>query len=258
MLSATDILFTLVLSSMHLKPDLREDTDSDSDGEFFSPCSSPRPNSKPVENKRDLHSYQVLLSGTDYVPKCIPHVIHIYSLSEGVTLVQYFEMGKENISANLYETFSNLHTMQVVQVQGDNETLRPAFEKLDTSVKKLCDGLKKMKNNLMENCYKQLSKQWEFMRKKYLDFIKNHTQESLLRAETSTSTLLENLKEILHLISSNDTFLHKTQQHAVTVAKYVKEKLEYYNDFLKVKVFRNFSLGSYPFLRNKTLASDFV
>lgn len=231
---------------MHSKPNVQEDIDSETDEEFYSPSSSPL-NCNKISEHMNIYSYQILLSGTEYEPKCIPHIIHIYPICDGVDLVQFLEIGKESISSNLYETFSNLHMMQIVQVQNDTETLRPAFEKLDSSIKRLCEGLKKLKNNNIENCYKHLMKQWDFMRKKYLDFIKNQTHDSLVRAETSTSTLLENLKEVLHLTSYDEKFLLESKKCSVEVAKFVKEKLEYYNDFFKAKVFRNFSLGSYPF-----------
>lgn len=241
------MLFILILASLHSKPNMPEDIDSDSDDEFYSPSASPNSNLDSC-HLNEIHSYQVLLSGTEYEPKCIPHIVHVYPICDGVNLIQLLEIGKENISSNLYETFANLHTLQIVQVQGDSETLRPVFEKLDVCIKKLCESLKKMKNNLLESAYKQLSKQWEFIRKKYLDFIKNQTHDSLLRAETSTSTLLENLKDILQLTSFDNNFLNDSSKNSLEVAKFVKEKLEYYNDFFKVKVFCNFSLGSYPFL----------
>lgn len=236
----------MVLSSIHERMNMQE-VDSDSEEEFYSPSESPSVNMEMLMESNEIYSYQVLLAGNDFVSKCLPHIIHVYPLSEGVNLVTFIEIGKEKVSSKLYETFTDLHTMQIVQIQGDKETLRPAFEKLDSSVKKLCEGLKKIKNNSAEVAGKQLLKKWEFMRKKYLDFIKNHSSESLLRAETSTAGLLDNLKEILHLTSYNENVMIQTQEHAVKVSKMVKEKLEHYSDFFKIKVFRNFSLGSYPF-----------
>lgn len=250
-LSATDILFLTVLNECTNKLKVIQDVDSDSEEEFYSPSSSPVHNSlatnlneifQPEIN--GISSYQILLSGPDYQTRCIPHAIHIKELSPGLSLVILMEVGNPLVSSSLYNTFTNIHTIQTVQMQSDEDTLRPVFDNLDNSIKKLCDALKKTKHGGIEFAYKQLTKQWEFMKKKYLEFMKAHSAEALLRAESSTPGLLDTLKEILSLTCFDQTVLKSSQRHINVIAEGVAEKFLSYNDFLKVKALRNFPLGS--------------
>lgn len=233
------------------------DADSDSEEEFYSPSSSPvtceqPPNTLQQDDERlQTHSYQVLLAGSDFVPKCVPHVVHINQITGGVNLLLIIEAGNALISSGLYDTFSYLHTMQIVQMQQDVETLKPAFENLDTAVKKLTDGLKKAKSSsksALELSYKQLLKQWDGMRKKYLEFIKSNSNEALQTAENSTAGLLKILKELLSLTAFDNSVLYTTQVCLKDITKMVSNKLQNFNEFFKAKALRNFTLGSYPLL----------
>lgn len=187
-----------------------------------------------------------MLSGSDYMPKCIPHVVHNTTVAEGVNLLLIIEVGNALISSGLYDTFHYLNVMQIVQIQKDLETMKPAFENLDTAVKKLNDGLKKAKNSSLELSYKQLLKKWEYMRKKYVEFIKTHSNGSLLNAESSTMGVLDTLKELLHLTAFDNSVLNSTQACVKEITKNVSGKLESFNEFFKAKALRNFTLGSYP------------
>lgn len=226
-------------------PDL--ESESDSEEEFYSPSASPVREAS-EERELSVFSHQIMMAGSEYIPKCQPHAIYILPITEGVNVIYIMEMGNLAVSASLYEAFLYLHIMQTVQIQRDIETLRPAFESLDASVKKLCEGLKKLKSSTIEHSYKQLLKKWDFTRKKYIEFIKNASEEALLRAETSIIGFLDNLKEILNLTSFDKKFLFSNQKHVEEAAVVIKNKLDCFNEFLKVKAIRNFSLGSYPFL----------
>lgn len=242
-LSATDILFCTILSESHNKNVIQpQETESDSDEEFHSPSASPEP-----ETTDKTFCHQIMLAGSEYIPKCQSHAIYIFPVTEGINIIYIIETGNPTVAASLYESFLYLHIIQTVQIQRDVETLRPAFESFDAAVKKLCEGLKKLKNSTIEQCYKQLLKKWEFTRKKYVEFIKNGSEEALLRAETSVISFLDNLKEILNLTSFDKSFLFANQGHVEEVALVMKDKLGCFNDFLKVKAIKNFSLGSYPF-----------
>lgn len=196
---------------------------------------------------------QVLLAGSDQNPCCLAHVVHVIPICEGINLLYLLEVGNLAISSSLYEAFFHLHTMQLVQIQKDVDTLRPAFENLDLAMKRLNDALKKNKNNTIEYSAKQLIKKWDIIRKKYLDFLKTTSDEALLRAETLALGLLENLKQLLSLMAVDDKILTSTRNQTAEVAKIVSEKLNSYNEFLKVKSIRNFTLGSYPFHCNDVL-----
>lgn len=199
-------------------------------------------------NTNNIYSYQVLLAGGDPNPSCLAHIVHIFPVCKEINLFYFLEVGNMSISSSVYETFIHLHTMQTVQIQRDTETLRPAFNNLDTAIKKLFDALKKSKNHTTDNCLKQLTKKWEMIRKKYMDFIKNSTDESLLRAETLSLGLLENLKELLSLMSVDGSIVYSTQKQTKQTAENVSKELNNYKEFFKVKAMKNFSLGSYPFI----------
>lgn len=187
------------------------------------------------------------MSGPERQPKCLPYIIQKMSLFKGVYLVYFFEIGNPAVSASIYETFCHLHTMQQVQIQRDNETLQIAFENLDIAMRRLNDSLKKNKNVSVDHSYKQLTKKWDVIKKKYHEYLKNGSSESLLRAETLSLGFLENLKELFNITSTNDAILKSTTQAVKKVRVIVKEKLQTFEEFLRTKSIKNFSLGSYPF-----------
>lgn len=234
-----------MLSESHNKTELPDtESETDSDEEFYSPSTSPTPESS---QSHKIFCHQIMLAGSECIPKCQPHAVYIFPITEGVNIVYIIETGNPTIAASLYESFLYLHIIQTVQIQRDVETLRPAYERFDAAVKKLCEGVKRLKNTAIEQSYKQLLKKWEFTRKKYVEFIKNGAEEALLRAETSVIGFLDNLKEVLNLTSFNKSFLLSQQGHVEEAAVVMRGKLDCFNDFLKVKAIRNFSLGSYPF-----------
>lgn len=195
-----------------------------------------------------IFSHRVLLEGNNASTKSVPYLIYVCPITEGINLIYAVEVGNSSATSAVHEAFVHLHVMQVVQLQRDIDTLRPAFENLDLAVKKLSDVLKKLKNGSVETSYKQLIKKWEFMRKKYQEFLKNSSDEALLRAETCTGGFLENLKELFGLsVNYNCCGMELELESVALSAGIVGEKLLTFNDFLKVKAIKNFSLGSYPF-----------
>ncbi|CAH1963927.1 unnamed protein product [Acanthoscelides obtectus] len=197
-----------------------------------------------VRDRTTISSYQVLLSGPEQQPKCLPHVMHILPLSEGIHLIYLIEIGNAAVAASLYETFCHLHTMQQVQIQREKETLQPAFENLDLATRRLNESLKKTKNSQIENSHKQLMKKWDVIKKKYQEYLKNASDEALLRAETLALGFLENLKELLSLTSVDSAILQSSVKSVKDVANGVQDKLATYDEFLKAKGIQNFSLGS--------------
>uniref|UniRef100_A0A1Y1JYQ2 Hermansky-Pudlak syndrome 1 protein homolog n=1 Tax=Photinus pyralis TaxID=7054 RepID=A0A1Y1JYQ2_PHOPY len=245
-LSSTDILFFILLCNVNnLKNVSNEtDTETDSEEEFYSPQSSPVHASETQLKSGKICNYQVMLAGNDFVPKCVPHVIYISTIEEGVDLLLIIEVGNALISSGLYDTFFHLNAIQTAQIQRDIETLKPAFDNLDTAIKKLTDGLKKVKNSTFELSYKQLSKQWDYMRKKYLEFIKANCSDALLRAESATMNFLDILKELLNLTAFDNSVLNASQVCVKEIVNMVQEKLESFNEFFRAKALRNFTLGS--------------
>lgn len=201
----------------------------------------------PPKSTVDFSTYQILLSGPDCQPKCLPYIVHIISLFESVSLLYVLETGNSNVSSSIYETFCHLHTMQQVQIQRDKETLQMAFENLDIAVRRLNDSLKKTKNDSIEHCFKQLIKKWEVIKKKYQEYLKSGSDDSLLKAETLSLGFLENLKGLFNLTINNQTIMKSSEQNVRDIALIVKDKLESFETFLRTKNVKNFSLGSYPF-----------
>lgn len=204
-----------------------------------------------------ISSYQVLLSGPESSPKCLPHAIHIVPIDEDLNILYFLEIGNSALSSSLYETFCHLHIMQQIQVQRDFSVMRPAYENLELAVKKVNDSLKKNKNVAIDTCHKSLVKKWDSMKKKYVEFLKNSSEEALLRAETLALGFLEDLKDLLHLTTVNEGILKSSQKNVIEAARLVSEKLNSIKDFVKVKAMKNFSLGSYPFL-NREFLSKFI
>lgn len=158
------------------------------------------------------------------------------------------EIGNPAVAASIYETFCHLHTMQQVQIQRDKDTLQLAFENLDIAIKRLNDSLKKNKIGTIESSHKHLIKKWDIIKKKYQDYLKNSSDESLLRAETLSLGFLENLKQLFSLISAYDASFNSSELLFKAIAVDMKDKLESFEDFLITKSIKNFSMGSYPFI----------
>lgn len=194
----------------------------------------------------DGRSFDVLLNGPQATPKCLPHLVYAHSLADGLQLVYLLEKGNASVAASLYETFCHLHTLQLVQIQRDKDTLQTALDNLDLATKRLNDSLKKNKNQQIDICHKQLLKKWEIIRKKYQEFLKGGSDEALLRAETLVLGFLENLKQLLALTHVNDRN-DRLESVKETVCQ-LKTKLSVYGDFFHAKSDRNFTLGSYPFI----------
>lgn len=252
------MLFLILLSNVNNLKNSQDknDPEFESDDEFYSPLTSPISTCKfhDLIAHRDFiqeSSYQVLFAGSDFTPKCIPHVVHVSQLTQGVDLLLILETGNIQVSSGLYDTFYYLNAIQTVQMQQDNETLKPAFENLDTAMKKLTDGLKRAKNSLLDLTHKQLIKHWDGMRKKYMEFIKNGSTESLIRAESLTMGFLDTLKELLHLTARDNSVLNSSQIYVNDITRMVSNRLKNFNEFFKAKALMNFSLGSYPLLQIK-------
>lgn len=227
-----------------------DETDTDCSDEFFSPSTSPEPPTPSPDTADDpVTSYQILLMGTDPSPKCLPHAVHVVPLTEDVNLMVMIESGVPVLSSGLHEAFLYLTILQTVQVQRDIETLRPAFDNLDIAIKKTSDGLKKLsKQPVVEASHKRLTAKWDFMKKKYQEFVKMGDCECLLRAESSTGALLDCLRELLAVTCFDTCMLHASSGKVVETATIINDRLAMFSDFFKAKAMKNLSLGSYPFL----------
>ncbi|XP_054005332.1 BLOC-3 complex member HPS1 isoform X1 [Hylaeus anthracinus] len=192
----------------------------------------------------DLSSHLILLgSEHDYTA----NAVHIFELAEGINLVMIVEVTNLATSTGLYDSFNYLNVINGLQLQRDIDELRPAFENFDLAMKKALDGIKKNRANVsndVDMCQRRLQLKWELLRKKYVDLLKSRDPESILQIESNTSGFTDNLKELYRLTCFDKNFLKQGVDVLTTVGRLVRQKLNDFSDFLKVKALKNFTLGS--------------
>lgn len=154
------------------------------------------------------------------------------------------------MSSGLCEVFYFLNLLQSVQSQRDMDELKHIFDYLESGIKKVFEGLKKMRHLRpeVETLQRKLQSKWEFMRKKYHEYMKTTDSDCLLRVEASATPFLEDLKELLQSTCFDNKVLDVGRDAVLAVASTVKHRLSDFSSFLKVKALRNFTLGSYPFI----------
>jgi hypothetical protein len=157
-------------------------------------------------------------------------------------------MGNVMVSSGLYEVFHFLNVLQSVRLQREMDEVKHTFDNLENGIKKLLEGLKKIRHIKpeVENCQRKLLSKWEFMRKKYLEYIKTTDSDCLLRVEAGTAPFVEDLKDLLQFTCFDNKALGIGRDAVLAVASTVKHRLSDFSSFLKVKALRNFTLGSYP------------
>ncbi|XP_078033269.1 Hermansky-Pudlak syndrome 1 protein isoform X2 [Augochlora pura] len=192
----------------------------------------------------DLYS-NILLLGSEH--DYIANAVHIFELADGINLVMIAEVTNLATSSGLYDSFHYLNIINGLQLQRDIDELRPAFENFDVAMKKALDGIKKNRANVsndVDMCQRRLQVKWEFVRKKYMDLLKSRDPESVLQIESNTSGFTDNLKELYRLTCFDKNFLKQGIDVLTTVGRLVRQKLNDFSDFLKVKALKNFTLGS--------------
>ncbi|XP_011506371.1 PREDICTED: Hermansky-Pudlak syndrome 1 protein homolog isoform X2 [Ceratosolen solmsi marchali] len=175
------------------------------------------------------------------------NTIHISELSEGINLVTIVEMTNLTISSGLYDSFRYLNIINGLQLQRDIDELRPAFDNLEVAIKKTLDGIKKNRANVsneVDMYQRRMQVKWEFVKKKYTELLKSRDVESILQVESNTSSFLDALKELFRMTCLNKNFLKHGKDVIMTVSRLVCHKLNDFNDFLKVKALKNFTIGS--------------
>lgn len=189
----------------------------------------------------------LLGSGHNYTA----NAVHITELADGINLVIIIEASNLSTSSGLYDSFYYLNMINNLQLQRDIDELKPAFDNLDTAIKKSIDGIKKNRNHInndIDMCQRRLQVKWEFIRKKYVELVKSRDPECILRIESSTSGFTDTMKELLQLTCFDKNFLKQGIDVILAVSKLVRQKLNDFSNFLKVKALKNFTLGSYPLI----------
>ncbi|XP_014599248.1 PREDICTED: Hermansky-Pudlak syndrome 1 protein homolog isoform X1 [Polistes canadensis] len=200
----------------------------------------------------DLHSLahdglysQIILLGSEH--DYTANAVHVFEIDDGIYLVTIIEVTNLATSSGLYDTFHYLNIINGLQLQRDLDELRPAFDNLDMSIKKGLDGIKKNRanvNNDVDMCQRRLQVKWEFVKKKYMELLKSRDPESILQIESNTSGFTDTVKELFRLTCFDRNFLKQGIDVLTTVGRLVRQKLNDFSDFLKVKALKNFTLGS--------------
>ncbi|KAK2575813.1 hypothetical protein KPH14_007196 [Odynerus spinipes] len=200
----------------------------------------------------DLHSLahdglysQLVLLGSEH--DYTANAVHVFEIDDGIYLVTIIEVTNLATSSGLYDTFHYLNIINGLQLQRDLDELRPAFDSLDMSIKKGLDGIKKNRANVsndVDMCQRRLQVKWEFVKKKYTELLKSRDPESILQIESNTSGFTDTVKELFRLTCFDRNFLKQGVDVLTAVGRLVRQKLNDFSDFLKVKALKNFTLGS--------------
>ncbi|RLU22457.1 hypothetical protein DMN91_004735 [Ooceraea biroi] len=197
----------------------------------------------------DLYS-QLLLLGCQH--NYTANTVHIFELSDSINLITIVEATNLSTSSGLCDSFHYLDVINNLQFQRAFDELKPAFENLDGAIKKVLEGIRKNRSNVgndVDMCQKRLQTKWDFVRKKYNDLLRSRDPEVILQIEANTTGFVETLKELLRLTCFDRNFLKQGIDVLTTVGRLVRQKLNDFSDFLKVKALKNFTLGSYPLIK---------
>ncbi|KAL6252006.1 hypothetical protein P5V15_014986 [Pogonomyrmex californicus] len=189
----------------------------------------------------DLYS-QLLFLGCQH--NYTANTVHIFELSDSINLITIIEVTNLSISSGLCDSFHYLNLINNLQFQRDLDELKPFFENLDTAIKKVLEGIKKNRSNIgndVDMCQKRLQNKWDFVRKKYSDLMRFREAEVVLQIEANTSGFVETLKELLRLTCFDRNFLKQGIDVLTTIGRLVRQKLNDFTDFLKVKALKNFT-----------------
>ncbi|KAJ1525914.1 hypothetical protein ONE63_009103 [Megalurothrips usitatus] len=263
-LSAADLLFLSILTECVQKKESQPRTSSDSglsgesSDEFYSPSGSlnSSPSASPRVMRRspsstlnesvspvrvtvshDLISHLVLLSG-------VPYAVHMANMAPGVTLLLMVQSQTGPLCMGVSDALQALNVLQTLQVQKDSEGMKLAFEALDGAMKRTFDGLKKIKMTAspIESCCSKLQGVWDFIRRKYIEYMKTAVPDCLLRIESSSAGFQGLLCELLWRTCLDSIALHAAVSGIESGADHVRKGLHDFSSFLQVKALCNFTL----------------
>ncbi|KAJ8686941.1 hypothetical protein QAD02_022735 [Eretmocerus hayati] len=166
---------------------------------------------------------QIVILGSD---ECgyTANAVHISELAEGMNLVSIIEIINVSISSGLYDSFQHLNILNRLQMQKDVDELRPAFENLESSIKKILDGIKRNRsyiNSDVELCQRRLQIKWDLVKRKYVELLKSRDVDSIMQVESNTGGFVDGLKELFRLTCLDDSFLKLGS--TLTINKYLEE-----------------------------------
>ncbi|CAG2054074.1 unnamed protein product [Timema podura] len=183
-----------------------------------------------------IRSYLVMLMGSGAAYN--PHAVHIATLEEGVNLILMFETGNSPIALGLHNVLYYLNIIQNVQLQRDVEALKHSFDNLDLSMKKVLESFRKNRPTKAEHqsCQSKLQSQWEFIRKKYMEYMKTLDTDCILRVESSTNYFVDTLKELLRFTCFDPGALLMGRTALLSVVEGVRHQLADFSPAKKIQL----------------------
>lgn len=153
--------------------------------------------------EKRIHSNLLFLQGqiNGHYAGCIPYIVHTTKLDNDVILLLLIEYGSLQVSSGLYDIFFALHKTQKYQMQNDIDSLKPAFDSLDSYVKQTIDALKKAKYNCheIEMCIKKFTNRWDLLKRKYIELFKHCDKDLVVSIESNIPGFMETLKDIFRV-----------------------------------------------------------
>lgn len=181
------------------------------------------------------------LSWTVLLGNSSPHALHLHRLSKNITLVIAIALGN-NAAGNVANAIHALLAATVSLAQRDIDSLKQTFNPLDIAMKKALDSLKKNKSH-PESPQKKLQSQWETVRRRLAEFLREGTG-SWPNLEAIVSSLAVGLKTAFHLACRG---FAPPDIHMRPISLQAHTKLTPLYKFLRVRAIGSFTLGSYPF-----------
>ncbi|XP_073997896.1 Hermansky-Pudlak syndrome 1 protein isoform X2 [Rhodnius prolixus] len=255
-LSAGDLLFLSLLAectrqevntvSVAGASQQKSSTDlSQSSDEFYSPQTSPEPSRKSEDNtisNDEMFSELILLSGNAY-SAVTPYFVHITFIADSVSLVLLYQTNYDNLSIALNESFEAINIINSLSSSStDVEGLKKGMELLEPSIKKLFDGIKKIKSSeispKLDANIKVLHVKWDLLKRQWNE---NTSAACIGSCSHSLGLCLRDILQSTVLDKSN---IVRGSSVAISVSQAVAVALANYTNFLQVKALRNFTLGS--------------
>lgn len=258
------------------------DGDESSDSEaFFSPCGTP-PHVRNIEKvisklnisereQEDAKDEHRLASSLEEVNWAIPpsneeftkdllfictenssvapHVVYTMKVMEGVVLVIICDNGISLISGSILDAMDILHDSQLNK---QPEKGKQVLDTLETNIRRLMDGIKKLKNPETDVLLKTISMKWDLVKNNgilnYLKSSSTHFMSS--RLEASAGSLMELLQEAFQVLclpksSASMPLSIENSTTLVDIQALVRFSLADYADYLRIKALRNVTITSY-------------
>ncbi|KAG8224327.1 hypothetical protein J437_LFUL004283 [Ladona fulva] len=162
--------------------------------------------------------------------------------------------GSGAVANGLHETFSALNSLQSLQLQRDVAGVRAAFDTLDAGVKHVFDGLRRSKPKAksatlsaydLDACTLRLKSCWDFIRKKYVEYLRTREADCILRVESSTPTFSDALREVFKAGCLEIGLLSRDKEALLVAIDSVRDGMAPFSDFLKSSTRASLTINKY-------------